>query len=185
MKKTIFLSLMLTIAALGTQAQKFKGLDKSPRDIAYYPDAFAGKRKDGEAALVKVSYSRPFLNGREMFGKKEPFGKVWRTGADESTEIKFYKDATFGGKKVKAGTYSLFTIPGEKEWTVILSSDVDYWGAFKYKEANDVARVTVPVSPKPTAPIENFSIVFTGDTPDKAVMALGWENTVVEVPITF
>ncbi|MEW9503511.1 DUF2911 domain-containing protein, partial [Jeotgalibacillus marinus] len=60
---------------------------------------------------MKVSYSRPFLNGREIFGKKEPYGKVWRLGADESTEIKFYQDATFGGKKVKAGTYSLFAIP--------------------------------------------------------------------------
>jgi hypothetical protein len=185
MKKTIFLSLMLTIAALGAEAQTFKPLDKSPRDIAYYPDGFAGKRKDGESALVKVSYSRPFLNGREIFGKKEPYGKVWRAGADESTEIKFYKDATFGGKKVKAGTYSLFAIPGEKEWTIILNSDLDYWGAYKYREAADVARVTVPLSAKPAAPIENFSIVFTGDKPDKAVMAMGWETSVVEVPITF
>lgn len=185
MKKTIFLSLMLTILALGAQAQKFRGLDKSPRDIAYYPDAFAGKRKDGEKALVKVSYSRPGVKGREIFGKLEPFGKVWRLGADESTEIKFYTDATFGGKKVKAGTYSMFAIPGEKEWTIILNSDLDYWGAYKYKEANDVTRITVPVSPKPAELIENFSILFTGDSPSKAVMALGWENTVVEVPITF
>ncbi|REA61198.1 DUF2911 domain-containing protein [Dyadobacter luteus] len=185
MKKTIFLSLMLTALAFGAQAQKFKPLDKSPRDIAYYPDGFAGKRKDGEKALVKVSYSRPGVKGREIFGKLEPFGKVWRAGADESTEIKFYADATFGGKKIKAGTYSLFAIPGEKEWTIILNSDVDYWGAYKYKEASDVARVTVPVSAKPAELIENFSIVFTGDSPSKAVMALGWENTVVEVPITF
>jgi len=185
MKKTIFLSVFLSVIALTTQAQKFKGLDKSPRDIAYYPDNFAHDRKDGDKALIKVSYSRPFLNGREIFGKKEPYGKVYRVGADESTEIKFYQDVTFGGKKVKAGTYSLFAIPNEKEWVVILSSDVDYWGAYKYKEANDVARVTVPVSPKPAAPIENFSIVFTGDKSDKAVMAMGWENTIVEVPIVF
>jgi len=66
-----------------------------------------------------------------------------------------------------------------------LNSDVDYWGAYKYKEASDVARVTVPVSAKPAELIENFSIVFTGDSANKAVMALGWENTVIEVPITF
>lgn len=185
MRKTFFLSLLLTVAALGSQAQKFRALDKSPRDIAYYPDHFAHDRKDGEKALVKVSYSRPYLKGREIFGKLEPYGKVWRVGADESTEIKFYQDATFGGKKIKAGTYSMFAIPGEKEWTVILSSDVDYWGAYKYKEANDVLRATVPVSAKAAAPLENFSIVFTGDKPDKAVMALGWDTTVVEVPITF
>ncbi len=185
MKKTIILSMLICLLTLGAKAQKFRGLDKSPRDIAYYPDHFAHDRKDGQKALIKVAYSRPFLNGREIFGKKEPYGKVWRLGADESTEIKFYQDATFGGKKVKAGTYSMFAIPGEKEWTIILSSDVDYWGAYKYKEANDVLRTTVPVSPKPAAPIENFSIVFTGDKADKAVMALGWENTVVEVPVTF
>jgi hypothetical protein len=184
MKKLLTLSL-ITLIAISAQAQKFRGLDKSPRDIAYFPDHFAHDRKDGEKALIKVSYSRPFLNGREIFGKKEPFGKVWRLGADESTEIRFYQDATFGGKKVKAGTYSMFAIPNEKEWTVILSSDVDYWGAYKYKQENDVLRVTVPVSPKPAVPIENFSIVFTGEKPDKAVMALGWESTVVEVPITF
>src|SRR5215217_3111 len=129
MKKNIFLSLLLICIAFTSQAQKFKGLDKSPRDIAYFPDGFAHDRKDGDKALVKVSYSRPFLKGREIFGKQEPYGKVWRVGADEATEIKFYQDATFGDKKVKAGTYSLFSIPGEKEWTVILSSDLDYWGA--------------------------------------------------------
>lgn len=185
MKKTILFSLLLTALSFCTYAQKFRGLDKSPRDIAYYPDHFAHDRKEGDKALVKVSYSRPFLKGREIFGKLEPYGKVWRVGADEATEIKFYKDAVFGGKKVKAGTYSLFAIPGEKEWTLILSSDLDVWGAYKYKEANDVARTTVPVSPKAAAPIENFSIVFTGDKADRAVMALGWDSTIVEVPITF
>ncbi|CAG5071360.1 hypothetical protein DYBT9623_03405 [Dyadobacter sp. CECT 9623] len=184
MKKNIFLSLLLVMIAFASQAQKFKGLDKSPRDVAYFPDGFAHDRKDGDKALVKVSYSRPALKGREVFGKLEPFGKVWRVGADEATEIKFYQDATFGGKKVKAGTYSLFAIPNAKEWTLILSSDVDYWGAYKYKEANDVARVTVPVK-SAEAPIENFSIVFEKSSDTAAKMFLGWDKTIVEVPVTF
>ncbi|NIJ53431.1 DUF2911 domain-containing protein [Dyadobacter arcticus] len=184
MKKSIFLSLLLIIAALTTQAQKFRALDKSPRDIAWFPDHFAHDRKDGEKALVRVSYSRPYLKGREAFGKLEPYGKVWRVGADESTEIKFYQDATFGGKKVKAGTYSLFAIPGDKEWTVILNSDVDYWGAYKYKEASDVLRVTAPVK-KAEAPIENFSIVFEKTSDTAAKMFLGWDSTIVELPVTF
>ncbi|MHA4738361.1 DUF2911 domain-containing protein [Dyadobacter sp. MSC1_007] len=184
MKKNIFLGLLLTIIAFGANAQKFRGLDKSPRDIAYFPDHFAHDRKDGEKALVKVSYSRPYLQGREIFGKKEPYGKVWRLGADESTEIKFYQDATFGGKKVKAGTYSMFAIPNEKEWTIILSSDLDYWGAYKYKEANDVVRVTAYVK-KAEAPIENFSIVFEKISDNSAKMFMGWENSVVEVPVSF
>lgn len=184
MKKNIILSLLLAVLAFGAQAQKFRALDKSPRDIAYFPDHFAHDRKEGEKALVKVAYSRPYLKGREAFGKLEPYGKVWRTGADESTEIKFYQDATFGGKKVKAGTYSLFSIPGEKEWTIILSSDLDYWGAFKYKEANDVLRVTAPVK-KADAPIENFSIIFEKVSDTSAKMFLGWDSSVVEVPVTF
>lgn len=184
MKKNIFLALLMMVIAFGANAQKFRGLDKSPRDIAYFPDHFAHDRKEGEKALVKVSYSRPYLNGREIFGKKEPYGKVWRLGADESTEIKFYEDATFGGKKVKAGTYSLFAIPGEKEWTIIISTDVDYWGAFKYKEANDVLRVTAPVK-KADAPIENFSIVFEKVSDKAAKMYFGWETTIVEVPVSF
>lgn len=184
MKKAFILCLTLLIVAFAAQAQKFRPLDKSPRDIAYFPDHFAHDRKDGEKALVKVSYSRPYLKGREAFGKLEPYGKVWRTGADESTEIKFYQDATFGGKKVKAGTYSLFSIPGEKEWTVILSSDLDYWGAYKYKEANDVLRVTVPVK-NAEAPIENFSIVFEKVSDTSAKMFMGWASSVVEVPVSF
>ncbi|MEO6283594.1 MAG: DUF2911 domain-containing protein [Dyadobacter sp.] len=184
MKKNIILSLLLTVLAFGAQAQKFRALDKSPRDIAYFPDHFAHDRKDGEKALVKVSYSRPYLKGREAFGKLEPYGKVWRTGADESTEIKFYQDATIGGKKVKAGTYSLFSIPGEKEWTIILNSDLDYWGAYKYKEGSDVLRVIAPVK-KADAPIENFSIVFEKVSDTSAKMFLGWDSAVVEVPVTF
>ncbi|MCE7066558.1 DUF2911 domain-containing protein [Dyadobacter sp. CY326] len=184
MKKRIILSLAFIIFAVAVQAQKFRPLDKSPRDIAYFPDHFAHDRKDGDKALIKVSYSRPYLKGREAFGKLEPFGKVWRTGADESTEIKFYQDATFGGKKIKAGTYSLFTIPGEKEWTVILSSDLDYWGAYQYKEANDVLRVTAPVKAA-EAPIENFSIVFEKVSDTSAKMFLGWASSVIEVPVSF
>ena len=185
MKKNIFLFLFLfLIIASAANAQKFRALDKSPRDIAYYPDHFAHDRKDGEKALIKVSYSRPYLKGREAFKQLAPYGKVWRTGADENTEIQFYQDATFGGKKIKAGTYSLFTIPGEKEWTIIINRELDYWGAYKYKEASDVLRVSVPVK-KSDAPIENFSIVFEKVSDTAARMFLGWETSVVEVPVSF
>ena len=183
MKKAILLSSMLFIGALSANAQTFRSLDKSPADIAYYPDNFAHDRKGDEKALVKVTYSRPFKNNREVIGKLVPFGKVWRMGADESPEIKFYQDATFGGKKVKAGTYSLFAIPGETEWTIILNKDVDFWGAYKYKEENDVLRVKAPAK-KSDATLENFSLQFAKEGAG-AVMNFGWENTVVSVPITF
>ncbi|MDQ6481501.1 DUF2911 domain-containing protein [Dyadobacter sp. LHD-138] len=183
MRKAILLSSMLCIAGLSAHAQTFRGLDKSPMDMAYYPDNFAHDRKGDEKALIKVTYSRPAKNNREVMGKLVPFGKVWRMGADESPEIKFYQDATFGGKKVKAGSYSLFAIAGATEWTVILNKDVDFWGAYKYKEENDVLRVKVPAKKTDTT-LENFSLQFAKDG-NGAVMNFGWENTVVSVPITF
>lgn len=173
------------LAANGTvQSQNFRKVDKSPLDYAYFPDHFAHDRKEGEKAIVRVTYSRPTKNDREIFGKLVPFGKVWRTGANENTEIKFYQDVEVGGKKVKAGTYSLFTVPGEKEWTIILNNDLDYWGAFKYNEKNDVLRVSVPASTL-NDPLENFSIQFEAKGEKQAVMKLGWDKTVVEVPFKY
>ncbi len=184
MKKILFAALFVISMVLVSNAQTFRGLDKSSMDMAYYPDNFAHDRKAGEKAIVRVTYSRPGMNSREVFGKLVPYGKVWRTGANEATEIKFYQDVEFGGKKVKAGTYSLFTIPGEKEWTIILNNDLDYWGAFSYKEANDVLRVTAPATQTGTA-IENFTIQFENKGEKQGVMKLAWDKTVAEVPFKF
>ena len=184
MKKITLLFLFSFALILVSQAQSFRAVDKSPMDAAYFPDNFAHDRKGDEKALVRVLYSRPGKNNRDVFDKLAPYGKVWRTGANESTEIKFYQDATIQGKKVKAGTYSLFTIPGETEWTIILNSDLDYWGAYKYKQENDVLRVTVP-SKKNTETVENFSIQFAKGNGNEAIMRLGWDTALVEVPMTF
>ncbi len=178
MKKRILTLAILAIAftfTTNTSAQKFKGLDKSPMDAASYPSDYKISDK-----LVKIIYSRPQLNERPL-EKLAPSGKVWRTGANEAAEITFYKDVTFGGKKVKAGTYTFFAIPGEKEWTVILSTAKNVWGSYFYKETEDVVRVTGAVS-KSDAAIEEFSIVFEGEG-NSATMYLGWANTVVSVPV--
>ena len=111
-----------------------------------------------------------------------PNDEVWRTGANEAAEITLYADMMFGNNKVKAGTYSLFTIPGEKEWTVILSSDLNVWGAYSYDKTNDVARLTVPVQ-KAKKPIEAFSIVFD-EAKSGATMYMGWADVVIAVPFT-
>ena len=110
-----------------------------------------------------------------------PSGKVWRTGANEAAEITFYKDVTFGGNKVKEGTYTLFTIPGQNEWTVILSTAKNVWGSYFYKETEDVVRVTGTVSEIEES-IEAFSITFDGEE-GNVNMHLGWANTVVTVPM--
>jgi hypothetical protein len=94
-------------------------------DMAYFPHNFAYDRKEGEKAIIRVVYSRPAVDGRELYGKLVPYGEPWRTGANEASEIKFYLDIELAGKKVKAGTYSLFTVPTEKEWIIILNAYLD------------------------------------------------------------
>ncbi|MDQ6763319.1 MAG: DUF2911 domain-containing protein [Bacteroidota bacterium] len=182
MKKSFFSTILLILFCTVSFAQAFTGPDASPMDMAYYPNNFAHDRKPGDNAVIRVTYSRPQKKDREIFGKLVPFGKVWRTGANEATEIKFYRDVEFAGKKVKAGSYALFTIPAEKEWTIILSSDLDYWGAYSYNEKHDVVRVTAPVT-QLNDTLEGFTIQFDNKGENQAVMKLAWDKTVVEVPI--
>lgn len=175
MKKSIYSTLVLAflmLASTSMNAQKFNKMDKSPLDIEYY------RTSRNEAPIAKVVYSRPQLKGRSL-DKLAPNGKVWRTGANESAEVTFYKDVTVGGESVKAGTYSLFTIPGEKQWTVILNSDLYGWGSYGYNESNDVARFKVDAKTSGDS-IEAFSIVFDGEG-----MHMGWDKARVSVPISY
>jgi len=155
---------------------KYSGLDKSPHDITYL------KTDRNSPPLVKVLYGRPQKKGRVIFGVTEPYGKVWRTGANEATEITFYKDAKFSGKSVKAGTYVLHSIPGEKEWVIILNSNLNVWGAYQHDVAADVLRVTVPVSSDEKS-LEAFTIAFKKGA--KMAMVLAWDTTRVEIPLSF
>lgn len=167
-----FLALTLVFSTEAT-AQKFGDLDKSPADIASYPASYRVSDKS-----VRVIYSRPQLKGRSL-SELAPAGKVWRTGANEAAEITFYKDATVGGKSVKAGTYSLFTIPGDDEWTVILNGNLNQWGAYSYDSEADVARVTAKASTDGDS-LEAFSIAFDDD----GNMVMGWGTTRVSLDIS-
>ncbi|KAB1067421.1 DUF2911 domain-containing protein [Tamlana haliotis] len=177
MKKSTFISsiafVCLLLLSANVNAQKFAKLDKSPLDIAAYPSSYKEPNK-----TVKIIYSRPQLKGREL-SKLAPNGKVWRTGANEASTITFYKDIKVGGKSVKAGEYSLFTIPGEDTWTIILSTDVNVWGAYAYNEDNDVLRVQGKVSTSKES-IEAFSMAFDKD----GTLFLAWDKTRVSVPFT-
>ena len=181
MNKLFFAAIFIFLFSSTSFAQNFRAVDKSPMDMAFYPDNFAHDRKAGDKAIIRVTYSRPAKKTRTIFGDLIPYNKVWRTGANESSEIKFYQDVVLAGKNVKAGSYALFTIPGEKEWTIILNSDLDYWGAYSYKAGNDVLRVTAPVTVL-TEVIENFSIQFENKGTNEGVMKLAWDNTLVTVP---
>lgn len=179
MKKAILSIAIFTIALVSsteTLAQKFPKMDVSPMDAASYPTNWRNADK-----LVKVIYSRPQLKGRKL-DKLAPKDKVWRTGANEAAEITFYKEVTFGDKKVKAGTYSLFTIPTDGDWTIILSNQKNVWGSYFYDESKDVARVSGTVS-KLAESIEAFSIVFEGEK-DNATMYMAWAKTMISVPIS-
>lgn len=171
------LLLLFTIALFSTNltAQEFSKLDVSPLDIAAYPKSYKNPEK-----IIKVVYSRPQLKGRSIdsLAKK---GKVWRTGANETTEITFYKPVILGNKKIAPGTYSLFTIPGDNEWAIIINSDTNTWGSYFYNKEHDIVRVTVPVT-KAKDSLEAFSIAFTEDDNGKIIMHLGWGNTRVAVP---
>lgn len=178
--KNIFTTTIMVLAlcfSTAATAQKFSGLDKSPADIASYPSDYKVSNK-----LVRVIYSRPQLKGRAI-SELAPAGKVWRTGANEASEITFYQDATVAGKAVPAGTYSLFTIPGEKEWTVILNKNLNQWGAYSYQESEDVLRVPAKVS-KGSETLEAFSIAYQ-DMKKGTHLVLGWGNTRVSLPIEF
>jgi hypothetical protein len=192
MKKILPLLCLFGLIIIEVQAQKLRGTDKSPMDMAYFPDNFAHDRKFAPKligdmpAIVRITYSRPAKKEREVFGTKiVTYGEVWRLGANESSEIKFYQDVTIQGKKVKAGTYSLFAIPTATEWTIILNKDLDFWGAYSYNKDNDVLRVNVPTK-KTDEVVENFSIqCIKGSNDKETTMKMAWDMTLVEVPISF
>ena len=150
---------------------KFAGIQKSPTDISYMRE---GRRGPVHA---KVVYSRPFKKDRAIFGALVPYGKVWRTGADETTEITFYKDVMFGGSPVKAGTYALYTVPNQDTWDVMLNLNLHTWGAFAYNEKMNVVKTSAKVQMMDNA-VENFSIAFSGGN-----MIMAWDKTMVAVPI--
>lgn len=175
--KSIITTMAMAFAmliALNMNAQEFAGLDKSPLDAASFPTSYKESNK-----LIKIVYSRPQLKGRSL-EKLAPYGEVWRTGANEAAELTLYTPMKFGKTTVPAGTYTFYVIPGKKEWTAIISKDLNVWGSYFYKEENDVARLKVPVSEGKES-LEAFSIAFE-EAKDGVHMHLGWGTTRVAIP---
>ena len=131
---------------------------------------------------IEINYSRPSTRGREIFGKLEPWGEVWRAGADSATKITFSTPVKLNGSPVPAGTYGLFALLGKDEWTVILNKVPDQWGAYAYNAKDDVARI--PAKPqKLTELVETFTIDINDLRADSATLNLVWEKTRVPVKI--
>lgn len=131
---------------------------------------------------IELTYSRPNAKGRKIFGDLVPYNKLWRTGANGATKIKFTDAVELGGKKIDTGTYVLYTIPGVDSWEVILNKGVNNWGIDGYKESEDVIRFrTVPMKAK--GKTETFTMQFTDIKPESCGLELIWEKTSVTIPI--
>lgn len=132
---------------------------------------------------IELSYSRPAVKGRTIWGDLVPYGKVWRTGANGATTVTFGDDVTFGGQKVAAGKYGLLTIPEAYQWTVILSKQLDVTSPSAYKQDQDVVRVKVNVVDLDFS-LESFSILFDNITASSLNMMIGWDRKLVMIPVT-
>ncbi|MTI88602.1 MAG: DUF2911 domain-containing protein [Balneolaceae bacterium] len=146
------------------------------------PIAISSVKENG--TYIKVVYGQPYRKGRSIFGDWEPYGEVWRTGANEATEITITNTILMGNEPISAGTYTLFTIPYPDKWTLILNSTLGQWGAFEYNSATDYKRMDFPVIPLED-PVEAFTIEFSEVNTDLTTMSLSWDTVRVEVPIRF
>ena len=189
--KNVFLSALVVLTSLTVaNSQEFANVDKSSLDIAYYPTRAAFKNfaktdveKEGLTPKIRVVYSRPLASGRAIFGELVPFDKPWRVGANESTEIQFLTPVKIGENVVPAGRYTLYAIPAKDSWTIKINLDLDGWGAYAYRPEMDVATISVPTSAVDEA-IDAFSIVLYEASENVVHLKMGWDKTVVEVPLT-
>lgn len=133
--------------------------------------------------VARVIYSRPQKAGRILFGELVVYGKVWRLGANEATEVEFFRNVKIGDKKISKGRYTLYAIVNKASWTIIVSKDTDTWGAFKYNPKYDVVRVDVPVE-KTDAPVEFFSMAFE-KTVTGCQLLIAWDMIKVSLPVNF
>ncbi len=171
MKKILFACALFCAASI-TNAQV-----KMPA-----PSPTQNIKQDFALGSVELIYSRPSMKGRKIFGDLVPFGKVWRTGANSATLIKFNDAVEIAGKKIDTGSYSLYTIPNANEWEVIINKATGNWGTNGYSDSGDVVRFKVP-SMKMASAIETFSMQFANVKPESCELHIMWDKTAIAVPI--
>ena len=181
----IVVSLVLGLDKVQAQS-KPAVMDKSPMDMCYFPSDYPVLKiqdKTPGPLIVRAIYSRPQKNGRKLFGDLVEYGKVWRLGANEATEIEFFQDVKIDDKKVKRGRYTLYALVDTDKWTLILNKETDTWGAFRYNMTKDVLRTTVPVEKQPEV-AEAFSMEFE-KAKKGALLVINWDDVQVKLPITW
>lgn len=162
----------ITLSAFAQQAVKPR---LSPLAIV------SSKYKD---TYLKITYGQPHKRGREVFGNLVPLNEVWRTGANEATEITLTKEAYFAGNLLQAGTYSLFTIPGPVKWTIIINQETGLWGSYNYNPKLDVLRFEVAAGDTGNTIYEAFTIQLDQRN-SLADLILLWDKTKIVIPIQF
>ena len=186
MKQIVILAGFLMSVAL-LKAQSTPGsLDSSPLDMSYYPVDYPILKiqdKVKEPLIARVVYSRPQKKGRKLFGDLVAYGQVWRLGANEATEIEFFKDIKIDNKTVKKGRYTLYALVNADDWTLIFNKETDTWGAFRYTPSKDVLRTTAPVQ-KQTEVAEAFSIAFE-KAGKGANIVFSWDDVMVKFPFSW
>lgn len=186
MKRILALAVVIFCWGTSMAQSKFQAVDKSPMDMSYYPNLYPVLKiqdKITEPLVARVIFSRPQKNGRIIFGDLIEYEKVWRLGANEATEIEFFQNVRIGGVKIKKGRYTIYCIPFAEKWTMIINSDTDTWGSFKYDESKDITRLDVPVQ-KQNDLTEYFVMAFE-KTGTGANLMMAWDNIKVNLPITF
>jgi Protein of unknown function (DUF2911) len=182
--RKILVAAALLLSATAFSQSRLPAVDKSPMDMSYYPAGYPLLKiqdKATEPLVARVIYSRPQKNGRTVFGELLEYGKIWRLGANEATELELYQNVKIGGSKLKKGRYTLYCIPYEKKWTIIVNKDTDTWGAFKYDEKKNVAKCEVTVEQN-TEVTEAFVMTFEkGNGCINLIIA--WDTVKVAMPI--
>ena len=173
MKKIVLPLLIISLFSLNAVSQQVKTPAPSPPQYV---------KQDFGLSSIELSYSRPGVKGRKVFGDLVPYGKVWRTGANSATTLNFGDDVTIGGTKIPAGKYGLLTIPGANEWTIIITKQLDVTNPSAYKQDQDVVRVTAERQELPFS-VENFTILFSNMTSNSCTLQLVWDNTAVNLDI--
>jgi hypothetical protein len=171
------ISRSLLFLALTAAVSFAQGGDKKPP--ASPPGTASYSFADGKK--VTIEYSRPFVKGRKIMGGLVPYGQVWRTGANSATSLVTDTDLVIGGTAVPAGKYTLYTLPGESAWKLIINKETGQWGT-KYDEKQDLARVDMHVA-KTGSRVEQFTISFDKSGSDSAKLKLDWENTSASVDV--
>ncbi len=173
MKKTLIAFVFVSLLYLNSHAQQIKIPAPSPPQTV---------KQDFGLSDIELSYSRPGVKSRKIFGDLVPYGKVWRTGANQATTLTFGDSVIIGGTQIPPGKYGLLTIPGPEEWTVIITKQLDVTNPSAYKADQDIVRVQVRTQEFPY-PVETFTILFSNVTPSSCDLAIVWDNTLVALPI--